>query len=65
VGLTDECVVDFNGTSSVGAYAYDDYSHRHDISSQVEIEGIDSLIKATLQQYYTHVSDRNYFPKER
>lgn len=65
VGLTDECVVDFNGTLSVGAYAYDDYSHRHDISSEVDIEGVDSLIKATLQQYYTHVSDRNYFPKER
>ena len=65
VGLTDECVVDFDGNSSLGAYSYDDYSHRHDISSEVNIGRVDSLIKATLQQYYTHVSCRDYFPKER
>ena len=63
--LTDDCVVDFAESSSRGAYRYDDYRHSNDISSKVNMGRIDSLIKATLQQYYTHVSRRVYFPKKR
>ena len=63
--LTDDCVVDFAESSSRGAYRYDDYRHSNDISSKVNMGRIDSLIKATLQQYYTHVSRRDYFPKKR
>ena len=47
------------------AYAYDDLKHTRDISSEVDVERADSLAKATLQQYYTHVSKRDYFPKKR
>lgn len=65
LGLMDDYFIDFDGTSCFGAYSYDDYEHSNDISSTIEIGRADSLTKATLQQYYMHVSQRNYFPKER
>lgn len=65
LGLMDDYFIDFDGTSCFGAYRYDDYEHSNDISSTIEIGRADSLTKATLQQYYMHVSKRNYFPKER
>lgn len=63
--LMDDFVMDFSGTAALGAYAYDDLKHTRDISSEVDVERADSLAKATLQQYYTHVSKRDYFPKKR
>jgi hypothetical protein len=65
LGLMDDYFIDFDGTSCFGAYRYDDYEHSNDISSTIEIGRADSLTKATLQQYYMHVSQRDYFPKER
>lgn len=65
LGLMDDYFIDFDGTSCFGAYRYDDYEHSNDISSTIEIGRADSLTKATLQQYYMHVSKRDYFPKER
>ena len=65
LGLMDDYFIDFDGTSCFGAYSYDDYEHSNDISSTIEIGRADSLTKATLQQYYMHVSKRDYFPKER
>lgn len=65
VALMDDFVMDFSGTDRLGAYSYDDHSHRHDISSGVNVGRADSLAKATLQQYYTHVSERDYFPKRK
>lgn len=65
IGLFNDMVVDFDGNKSVGAYSYLDYLHRHDISSQVNIYHVDSLIKANLQQYYHHVNRRDYLPTKR
>lgn len=65
VALMDDFVMDFNGMQRLGAYRYDDQEHRYDISSSVNVERADSLAKATLQQYYSHVSRRDYFPKPR
>ena len=65
LGLMDDYFIDFDGTECFGAYSYDDYEHSNDISSTIEIGRADSLTKATLQQYYMHVSQRDYFPKER
>ncbi len=65
IGITNDFVVDFNGTTSVGAYSHLDYSHSHDISSQVNIDHVDSLIKAHLQQYYHRVNHRDYLPTKR
>jgi phosphoglycerol transferase MdoB-like AlkP superfamily enzyme len=65
LGLMDDYFIDFDGTECFGAYRYDDYEHSNDISSTIEIGRADSLTKATLQQYYMHVSQRDYFPKER
>ena len=65
LGLMDDYFIDFDGTDCFGAYRYNDYSHNNDISSSVNIGRADSLAKATLQQYYTHVSQRDYYPKKR
>lgn len=65
VALMDDFVMDFSGTDMLGAYRYDDHRHINDISSDVNVGRADSLAKATLQQYYTHVSKRDYFPKRK
>jgi phosphoglycerol transferase MdoB-like AlkP superfamily enzyme len=63
--LMDDFFMDFDGNQRLGAYRYSDYEHNNDISSSVNVGRADSLTKATLQQYYTHVSKRDYFPKKR
>ena len=63
--LMDDFFMDFDGNQRLGAYRYSDYEHNNDISSSVNVGRADSLTKAILQQYYTHVSKRDYFPKKR
>lgn len=62
IALTDEYVIEFDGHSCVGAYCYDDIYHTQNILSEIDIEPVENLIKATLQQYYQRVSDMNYLP---
>lgn len=61
--LMDDFFMDFDGSKSFGVYRYDDYDHDYDITDEVDAGRTDSLTKATLQQYYTHASRRDYFPK--
>ena len=67
LGLTDEHVVKFsrNTDSHIGVFDYDDIYQEHDLSNDVNVEHTDTLIKATMQQYYNHVSQRDFFAKER
>ncbi len=65
VGLDNDRVIDFDGRGIIGAYSYDDIHHSRDISSEQELSAADSLMKATLQQYYEHVSKMDYIPKSR
>lgn len=63
VGLWDDYVTMFDGKSITGVYTYDDIEHQHDISHEVDVERADSVLKATLQQYYKHVAEMDFVVK--
>ena len=64
VALTDQYFIDFNG-SITGIFDYADYLRQNNLMDSVDTEYWDRLIKAHLQQYYTHIVNRDYLPAER
>ena len=61
-GVCDDYVLEFDGEEIVGAYRYDDILQQHDIRTEVDAEATDSLMRAVLQQYSTHVNSMDYIP---
>lgn len=60
IGLGDELVVEFDGHRCTAAYRRHDYRNREEQLHHHAIGHIDTLIRATLQQYYTRVAHRDY-----
>lgn len=61
-GVCDDYVLEFDGENVVGAYRHDDIRQQHDIRNEVDAEATDSLIRAVMQQYSTHVNQMDYIP---
>lgn len=64
VALTDDYFIDFNNGIN-GVYRYDDYARLDNLMHSMDIGHADTLIKAHIQQYFTHIADMNYLPAER
>lgn len=65
LGLTDDYFVDFKGDAIEGVYAWEDYNRNKNLKGAINADSVERVIKATIQQYYTHIKARNYFPDKR
>jgi phosphoglycerol transferase MdoB-like AlkP superfamily enzyme len=62
VAQTDSVVLFFDGERVTRAFGASDIYQEHDIASpdDLEIDETEQLLKAVIQQYYTHVKQMNY-----
>ena len=64
VALTDDHYIDFNGRIT-GVYEYEDYMRTNNLMNSMDTGRVDTLIRAHMQQYFTHIVNMDYMPAER
>ena len=58
--ITGQHLIRFDEKNTTGVYNISDVMHEHNLSSEVDVEGVEKRVKAMIQSYYSRVEQKDY-----